>query len=103
MNRAATRELLSRALAISRELSQLAEAGDATATVTLNAERRELLRAAHPGYDPRDEDERAVLAEIALLNDRALGLLEHRLRIKGRELDLAAAGRRAVMAYAATG
>jgi hypothetical protein len=36
------------------------------------------------------------------LNDLALGCMEHHRRIKARELDLAAVGRRAVNAYATT-
>jgi hypothetical protein len=99
-------DLLQRALAISRELSQLAEAGDIAMALALDRQRRELLRVARPGrgsHEALGERERAMVAEIASLNDRALGALEHRLRIKARELDMAAVGRRAVAAYAATG
>jgi hypothetical protein len=42
------------------------------------------------------------LQEIALLNDQSIGYLEHHRRIKGRQLDVAAVGRRAVHAYAYT-
>jgi len=43
-----------------------------------------------------------MLREIAQLNDRALGLLEHRKRAMGRDMDMLAVGRRAVRAYATT-
>jgi predicted MarR family transcription regulator len=33
------------------------------------------------------------------MNDRTIGLVEHQRRGKGREMDMAAAGRRAVAAY----
>lgn len=103
MSRSAASELLLRALAISRDISALAQAGDAAATVTLNAERAELLRAVRRARGHLSKDERAIVSEIASLNNSALGVLEHRLRIKARELDMAAVGRRAVAAYAATG
>lgn len=95
--------LLQRVLGISRELSQLAESGDAATAVALDGERRELLRVLRASGAMLGEDSRALLDDVAALNDRALGLLEHRLRIKARELDMAMTGRRAVRAYAATG
>jgi hypothetical protein len=103
MKRAPANESLQRALAISHELTQVAERGDVAAAVALDAERRVLLRAVRAGQARFGDGERALLGEIASLNDRALGLLEHRLRIKAREMDMAAVGRRAVVAYAATG
>ncbi len=103
MSGAAARESLARALAISHEIGLLAEAGDVAAAVALDAERRELLRRAHAGLASLDDAGRAIVDEIATLNNRALGLMEHRLRIKAREFDMAAVGRRAVVAYAATG
>jgi hypothetical protein len=44
-----------------------------------------------------------LLAEIAELNEQAIGLLEHRRRITGRQIEMAVVGRRAVLAYADTG
>jgi hypothetical protein len=41
-----------------------------------------------------------MLQEIALLNDQSIGQMEHHRRIKGRQLDVAVAGRRAIYAYA---
>ena len=49
-----------------------------------------------------DEQSRSALREIAMLNDRALGFLEHRRRAKGRDMDMLAVGRRAVRAYSST-
>jgi hypothetical protein len=46
--------------------------------------------------------ELALLREISQLNDRAIGSMEHRLRSKGRAMDMAAVGRRAVAAYSNT-
>jgi len=43
-----------------------------------------------------------LLQEIGLLNDRSIGHLEHHRRTKGRQLDVAVAGRRAVHAYSNT-
>jgi hypothetical protein len=40
-----------------------------------------------------------VLRDIADLNDRAIGHLEHRKRAMGRNMDMLAVGRRAVRAY----
>jgi hypothetical protein len=94
-------ELLFQALAISRELAEAAASGDAQRALALDARRRQLLDAARAA-DACTAADRATLAEIGLLNDRALGVLEHHLRIKAREIDVAAAGRRAVVAYAAT-
>jgi hypothetical protein len=51
---------------------------------------------------PLDEKDRSVLREIAALNDQALGLLEHRRRAKGRDMDMLAVGRRALRAYSST-
>jgi hypothetical protein len=102
MKRDAAVEHLQQALAISRELVQLAESGDVARTVALNGTRRELLHAAHVALQPLGKTERSVVNEIAVLNNRALGLMEHHLRIKVREFDMAAVGRRAVVAYAAT-
>jgi len=51
---------------------------------------------------PVGADEHLLLQKIIELNDRAIGFLEHRRRIKAREIDTAALGRRATVAYSAT-
>ncbi len=99
----AAQQSLARALAISQELVRLAESGDVAGAMALDAERIAILREVRAAAAPLSSTEQALIAEIAALNDRAVGLFEHRLRIKARELDLAAVGRRAVLAYAATG
>jgi hypothetical protein len=102
MNRSDASAALQRALELSRELAAVADGGDVRLTVSLDAERLQLLKCAGAGLQPMDANERAVLREIAELNDRAIGLIEHRRRIKGRAMDMAAVGRRAVAAYSTT-
>lgn len=94
--------MLARALQLSRELLDVAEGGDLQALLDLGAERLQLLQAARSGATPVDSGESALLKEIAELNDTAIGFLEHRRRIKAREIDTAAVGRRAVAAYSTT-
>lgn len=103
MSRAAATLNLRRGLEISREVAALAESGDVARALALDAERRELLRAARVELHPLNESERSLLKEIGALNDRAIGFLEHRLRGKARELDMVSVGRRALRAYSATG
>jgi hypothetical protein len=91
--------LLERALEISEQLVASADAGDVIQTLRLDAERRQLLKSARAALHPLDEQSRSILRKIAALNDRTLGLMEHRRRAKGREMDIAAVGRRAVAAY----
>ena len=102
MTRTEAAAALRRALEISRELAAIADGGDLPLTVSLDAERLQLLKSARAALQPMDENDRAVLREIAALNDRALGLLEHRRRAKGRDMDMLAVGRRAVRAYSNT-
>jgi hypothetical protein len=90
---------LQRALRVSEQLAALADSGDVSQTVRLDSERRQLLKSARAALLPLDEQSRSILREITALNDRTLGLMEHRRRAKGREMDLAAVGRRAVAAY----
>jgi hypothetical protein len=90
---------LQRALEISRDLAAVADSGDLRLTVSLDAERLQLLKSVRAALRPMDEKERAVLREITALNDRALGLVEHRRRATGRDMDMLAVGRRAVRAY----
>lgn len=102
MNRAQASAALERALQISRELAAIADSGDARATASLDAERRQLLQSARPALRPLHEQDQRVLREIADLNDRAIGHLEHRKRAMGRNMDMLAVGRRALRAYSTT-
>lgn len=99
MNRPPAAAALQRALEISHELAVLAEGGDLSLTVSLDAERLQLLKSLRASMHPLDEKSRSALQEIAALNDQALGFLEHRRRAKGRDMDILAVGRRALRAY----
>ena len=79
--------LLARAVEASRQLLAAAGSGDSRAVAILDLQRLQLLKS-------------AMLQEIALLNDQSIGQMEHHRRIKGRQLDVAVAGRRAIYAYA---
>ena len=93
---------LEMAVELSRQLVSAADAGDVDAVAQLDAERLELLKSRRQKDLPLDATERSLLQVIAQLNDRALGMMEHRHRMKAREIDLAAVGRRAVSAYFTT-
>ena len=93
---------LQRALEISRELAVMADGGDLRLTLSLDAERLQLLKSARAALQTMDDKDRSVLREIAALNDRALGFLEHRRRAKGRDMDMVAVGKRALRAYSST-
>jgi predicted AAA+ superfamily ATPase len=99
MNRRDPGALLQRALELSRQILGEAERGDARGTASLSAERLQQLRAARVASPSFDSGARAILAEISALNDRAIGALEHQRRIKERQLDTVATGRRALSAY----
>lgn len=94
--------MLTRALQLSQEMLAIAEGGDPQGVLELGAERLRLLHSARSVPAPVGADERSLLKEIAELNDRAIGFLEHRRRGKEREIDTAAVGRRAVAAYSTT-
>lgn len=94
---------LQRALELSQQLLEAAEAGDIERVVGLDAERLRLLKSARQGLEPMNEKERSVLGTIAELNAQSLGRVEHRFRAKCRDLDMLAAGRRAIRAYANAG
>jgi hypothetical protein len=102
MNRHEAASALQRALEISHELVAVTDGGDLELTVSLDAERLQLLKSARAALQPMDEKNRTILREIAALNDRALGQLEHRRRATGRDMDTLAVGRRAVRAYSNT-
>jgi hypothetical protein len=103
---ASTREqaaaALQRALDLSRELVAVADGGDVRRVARLDAERLLLLKSARGALLPMDEHARSVLREIVELNDRSLGLVEHRFRAKCRDIDMLSVGRRALRAYATT-
>ena len=91
------------AVQLSRELVLAADGGNFDALAKLDAERMQLLKSFRAENQLMDAAARVLLQTIAQLNERALGLMEHHRRIKGREIDLASVGRRAVTAYSATG
>jgi hypothetical protein len=102
VKRAEASAALERALEISRRLAAVADCGDVRATANLDAERRQLLQSARPVLRTPGERDLEVLREIAELNDRAIGHLEHRKRAMGRDMDMVAVGRRALRAYGTT-
>ena len=103
MSRQEAIQALERALAISRELRRRCRGRRcARRADRLDAERLRLLKSVRHALQPMDEKDRAVLREIAELNDRSIGRLEHRFRAKCRDMDMLAAGRRALRAYSTT-
>jgi hypothetical protein len=91
---------LARALTLSHDLLGAAEKGDMQSLASLDRERMELLKFFRNTTQRLSAADRALLAQINATNERAIGLMEHRRRSKGRDLDMAAVGRRAVAAYA---
>jgi hypothetical protein len=91
---------LARALALSHDMLSAAEKGDVQSLAALDRERMELLKSFRNGTKQVSAAEQALLSQINATNERAIGLLEHQRRSKGRDLDMAAVGRRAVAAYA---
>jgi len=91
---------LAGALALSHDMLHAAEKGDLQSLASLDLERMELLKSFRNRTKQVSVADRALLAQISATNERAIGLLEHRRRSKGRDLDMAAVGRRAVAAYA---
>lgn len=90
---------LTRALALSREMLEAAEQSKLQQLSSLDAERLQLLKSFRLDTKSVDAVSRDLLQQIAQLNDRTIGLVEHLKRGKGREMDMAAVGRRAVAAY----
>jgi hypothetical protein len=90
---------LARAFAISQEMLDAAEKGNFQSLEPLDLERMDLLKFFRSSTTQMNAADRALLQQIAQLNDRTIGLLEHQRRSKGRDLDMAAVGRRAVAAY----
>jgi hypothetical protein len=99
MKDAKSHAALARALELSREVLAAAEAGNLNVLALLDAERLRLLKLFRLEVRQCQAGDSAVLHQIGQLNDRTIGLLEHHKRSKGREMDMAAVGRRAVAAY----
>jgi len=93
---------LTRALALSQEMLAAAEQGNLQSLESLDRQRLELLKSFRGATRQVAAADQALLQQVAQLNDRAIGLLEHQWRSKGRDLDMAAVGRRAVEAYSGT-
>jgi hypothetical protein len=93
---------LEQALELSRELLAVAELGDVAAAVHLDAARLELLKSASETVRTAPVNHRELLQEIAQLNAKAIGCLEHHRRRKARDIDMASVGRRALIAYSPT-
>ena len=94
--------VLERALEVSQEVLAAADQANLHSVAVLDAERLRLLQSLRSRRETLSASDRAVLGRIAELNDRAIGLMEHHRRSKARELDMAAVGRRAVVAYSNT-
>ena len=100
MTREQAIEVLQCALRLSEQIAVLTDCGDVSEAVRLDVERLQLLKSARAALDPLDERSHSLVREIIALNDRSVGLMEHRLRAKVRDMDMATVGRRAVAAYA---
>jgi hypothetical protein len=100
MTSADAHSALQRALDLSREIVGAADGGDVQEIVRLDAERLRLLKSARHALQPLSPASRSMLRDIADLNARSLGRMEHRFRAKCRDMDMLSAGRRAVRAYA---
>jgi hypothetical protein len=93
---------LVRALALSQEMLAAAEQATLQSLELLDAERLDLLKSFRLETRHVNAADRALLQQISQTNDRTIGLLEHQRRSKGRDMDMAAVGRRAVAAYSNT-
>jgi hypothetical protein len=90
---------LAHALALSHDMLSAAEMGNLQTLESLDLQRMELLKLFRSSTKQLSATDQALLRQINEINDRAIGLLEHQRRSKGRDLDMAAVGRRAVAAY----
>jgi hypothetical protein len=90
---------LARALTLSQEMLAAAEQANLQSLELLDAERLDLLKSFRLETRQVNAADRALLQQISQTNDRTIGLLEHQRRGKGRDMDMAAVGRRAVAAY----
>ncbi len=99
LTREQARAALERALELSRQLLAVAENGEAEQVTRLDAERLGLIKSARHALVPMTDKDRAIIRQITELNAQSLGRMEHRFRAKCRDMDMLAAGRRAVRAY----
>ena len=100
MNRVEPVAALQCALDLSLQIVAMADSGDVGEIASLDAERLRLLKSARHALQPLSPADRSMLRSIADLNARAIGRMEHRFRAKCRDMDMLAAGRRAVRAHA---
>lgn len=91
---------LERALELSRAVLAAADRGEGATVLSIDAERLRLLKSARDSARSFDASQRVLIREIAELNAKSIGALEHQRRLKGLEIEQAAVGRRAVKAYA---
>jgi hypothetical protein len=93
--------LLTRALEETRAVEMLIAAGEWQRALERDAARGRLLSAAlgEDGTVLTRPELRALTAEILQLNDRLIGMAEHRRRSVERDSDLLRLGRRAHAAY----
>jgi hypothetical protein len=99
MNNGKVNPGLARALALSKEMLEAVERANLQSLELLDAERLELLKSFRLEVKHVNAADRALLEQISQMNDRTIWLLEHQRRSKGRDMDMAAVGRRAVAAY----
>jgi hypothetical protein len=99
MKDATVNSVLARALTLSQDMLAAAEHANLQSLELLDAERLDLLKSFRLETRQVNAADRALLQQISETNDRTIGLLEHQRRGKGRDLDMAAVGRRAVAAY----
>ena len=96
------RQALERALMLSQQLLAAADQSNLQELAHLDAERMRLLQSLRTERDNLSAGDRLVLKDVAEMNDRAIGLMEHHRRRQERAMDMAAVGRRAVAAYSTT-
>ncbi len=94
---------LARAVEVSRGILAAADAGEAGRVLELDAERRALLASVRADGRRLDSRAAALLEQIRVLNDEALGRMQHGMRRLEREFDTVKVGRRALAAYASAG
>ena len=92
--------VLERALELSRAVLAAADRGEGETALSIDAERLQLLKSVRSSATAFDASQRMLIKEIAVLNAKSIGALEHQRLLKGREIEQAAVGRRAVKAYA---
>jgi hypothetical protein len=91
---------LERALELSRAVLAAADRGEGETVLSIDAERLQLLKSVRRSANAFDASQRMLIREIAALNAKSIGALEHQRQLKGHEIEQAAVGRRAVKAYA---